>query len=177
MVKKRLEKKNEKKTKFDSKFWMMTFIALIFIFSMVGFALNMAPTQNSNNNNEKRFERIFDDYGNPVYIVIDGENYFSFSKDYRDNFSLEIKEKANTILDNQNINIYFGNYSSSKLILKKTLDYKKIFYQELNEPICDTNNLILSQDKIEGDCLNIYSNSTSQIYSQVEELIFHIVMN
>lgn len=184
MVKKRLDNKDKSNSKdqkskirFDSKFWMMIFIVVIFVFSMLGFALNMSPSKSGNLQEEKGLRMVYDNENNPVYIFKDKENYFSFSKNYGEYANLSVKQKALDILKKKSWNIYSGNFSSSDFVLKKALDYKKIFYQDLDNLECDEKSLVFSNQSVNGSCINIVGNSSLEVYSQIEELVFHIITN
>jgi len=161
----------------DKRFWIMLFIEIIFISSLIGFAFNMSYDTSSSDNSKTDVKIVSDKVGNYYYVQNVNGKIFSYLKDYRETPDLILRGYANKILESQIINISFSqNLSSSFYILKRALDVKNIPYNVVFNNTCTKGKIVLSEEKLEGPCINIYG-SKDENYLKTDQLVYYILNN
>jgi len=171
------ERKKKKKEERDpGKFWIMIFLVVMFITSLFGFAISMSSS-NSRSSNNIPFSIHYDQYNRPIYYQKYNGVLFFYHKDYP-NIKLNntIKSIAKEVKKDSFVKIYnTQKYYDSLFILEKALKAKGINFAITNDNSCNNQNkVILSQDKLKGNCINFYGND-SQVYYNVEELVYKLL--
>lgn len=167
---------NEKSFWKRKSFWGMCFIVIIFVSSMIGYAMTMTPDSLTNNGASSGGKglKAYRTKEGMIYCNQVGTEKLCYSDDYSVNPDESMKAAGEKLKSMGSVNVHAGNHTDSMFILRKFFNAVGKDFSVVSEKSCNSNSIVLSEEKLDGDCINLYGNS-SEVYKDTEKLIFYYI--
>ncbi len=175
--------KQENKIEYNSNFWASVIILVIMVLSIGGFAMMSSGGFNQSYGSDGMPEnfpmQVVEYEGNTYYVAVKNSEQFVFTPAGVEQFKTDLIATgiADKILKSSDLKIStFGNFSSpdANYALEKVLRGLKIPFEYVENSSCVNNTLILTNTKLEGDCIQVIS-SNDEAYEKLTAISYHLV--